>query len=338
MPFVGREEELALLDRSLDAALAGQGRVVFVSGEPGSGKTMLVGEFVRRAMAEHEELVAASGKCNAYTGIGDPYLPFLEILQTLSGDLEAHCTSGAMTREHVLRLWSVLPYTVQALLDLGPDLIDRFVPMRALLARTEPFGSGDHPWRERLESMVGGGEEGAVPAVRHQTALFEQYTHVLQALARHRPLLLVLDDLHWADAGSTSLLFHLGRRLEGKRILVVGIYRPGDVLYERDGQQHPLHPVIRELAGEFGDVAIDLSRSQGRLFVDALLDNEPNLLTTAFRDSLHRHTGGHPLFTVELLRGLQERGDLVLEENGRWVDGSKDRYWTGRRYRRGWRL
>jgi len=55
-----------------------------------------------------------------------------------------------------------------------------------------------------------------------QSDLFEQYTQVLRTLARQGPLLLVLDDLQWADVGTINLLFHLGRRLEGCPILTVG--------------------------------------------------------------------------------------------------------------------
>ncbi|MEE4237757.1 MAG: BTAD domain-containing putative transcriptional regulator, partial [Anderseniella sp.] len=75
--FVARERELAQLGGFLDQALAGHGRVVFIIGEPGSGKTMLAQEFVRQAMDSHPDLVAVNGRCNACTGIGDPYLPFL---------------------------------------------------------------------------------------------------------------------------------------------------------------------------------------------------------------------------------------------------------------------
>src|SRR5512137_1078902 len=84
--FVARERELQRLDRFLDAALAGEGQVCFVSGEAGSGKTALVTEFARRAEARHPELVAAFGQADAQTGIGDPYLPFREVLGLLTGD------------------------------------------------------------------------------------------------------------------------------------------------------------------------------------------------------------------------------------------------------------
>jgi tetratricopeptide (TPR) repeat protein len=72
---------------------------------------------------------------------------------------------------------------------------------------------------------------------------------------------------------------------------------------------------------DLGDIQVDLDQAGGRPFVEALLDSEPNGLDVAFRETLTRHTGGNPLFTVEFLRGLQERGDLVQDEAGRWVAG-----------------
>src|SRR5690606_31234817 len=65
---------------------------------------------------------------------------------------------------------------------------------------------------------------------------------------------------------------------------------------------------------------LDEARSvSGRDFVDALLDQEPNHLDEAFREGLVSHTGGHPLFTIELLRDLQERGDITRDSSGAWV-------------------
>jgi adenylate cyclase len=92
--FVARERELAQLDEFLDLALASQGRVAFVTGEAGSGKTTMVQEFSRRSQDVHADLVVASGNCNAYTGIGDPYLPFREILEMSPVAFAANCGAG----------------------------------------------------------------------------------------------------------------------------------------------------------------------------------------------------------------------------------------------------
>jgi hypothetical protein len=338
--FVARERELAQLDGFLDLALAGQGRVVFVTGEAGSGKTALVQEFTWRAQDVHADpsslrqaqdgagsgqaLVVASGNCNAYTGIGDPYLPFREILELLTGDVEAKWAAGAMTREHALRLWNTLPLAAQALVEAGPDLIGTFVFRAALLERamtcTQWPGRAD--WLTRLDELVERRPTtvSSAPGPR-QSDLFKQYTRVLQTLAQRAPLLLVLDDLQWADLGSISLLFHLGRQLASSRILIVGAYRPEEVALGRDGARHPLEPVVNEFQRDFGDITVNLGQAESRDFIEAFLDSEPNRLGGAFREMLYRQTHGHPLFTIELLRGLQEQGDLVQDPEGRWVEG-----------------
>ena len=88
--------------------------------------------------------------------------------------------------------------------------------------------------------------------------------------------------------------------------------------------RHPLEKILSEFKRQFGNVWIDLSNieeKENRRFVDALLETAPNLLGQNFRASLFKHTQGHPLFTVELLRAMQDRGDLIKDENGRWVQG-----------------
>ena len=90
--------------------------------------------------------------------------------------------------------------------------------------------------RSRLEELL---RKGPAPGGLAPAALLEQAAQVLLALARQRPLLLVLDDLQWADSGSINLLFHLGRKLGGHRILVLGAYRPEEVALGREGGAPP---------------------------------------------------------------------------------------------------
>lgn len=321
--FVARERELAQLDKHFEQALAGHGRVVFITGEAGSGKTSLIQEFSRRTQAAYAELCVASGNCNAYTGIGDPYLPFREILELLTGKIEAGLAAGAITREHALRLWNTLPEAVQALTEAGPDLIDTLLLREALLERATTYTSAKPGWlthlmelldRKQAPEMIGTGLQ--------QIDLFEQYTTVLQILASQRPIILVLDDLQWADLGSVSLLFHLGRRLAGNRILILGAYRPEEVTVVKTGTRHAIEPVINEFRRLYGDLEVNVDCSENREFVDALINSEPNHLGPSFRKMLLQQTGGHPLFTVELLRGMQERGDLAKDANQYWIEGA----------------
>ena len=319
--FVGRQTELGQLDRFLDTVLARHGRVIFLVGEPGSGKTALAQEFGLSSMERHASLVVATGECNAMIGVGDPYTPFIEILQMLVGDIEAEWLGGSITQDHARRLWSLVPNAVDALLRSGQDLIGRFVPGEVLLSRLQACVPREDAALSHLREVV---ERTGVRARDVQQAhLFEQYTHTLQALARKGPLILVLDNLQWADTGSIGLLFHLGRRLEGYPILVVGIYRHTDVALGRDGERHPLVPVVSELERVFGSIHVNLDQADGWDFLESLLDSEPNRLDAIFRQNLYEYAGGQPLFTVELLRGLQERGDLLQDEEGRWIDGPR---------------
>jgi predicted ATPase/DNA-binding SARP family transcriptional activator len=324
--FVAREQELNQLRESLEKTLAGEGRVVFVTGEAGSGKTALIGEFLHQVQETHETLVVASGDCNAYTGVGDPYLPFREILELLTGDVEARWAAGAISREHAMRLWNMLPLATQALVEAGPDLIDTFIQRATLVERASNHSAGPAEWFARLEEYLEHKPSTALnPATLHQVDLSEQYTRVLQTLEQVHPLVLVIDDLQWADAGSINLLFHLGRRLAGSHILILGAYRSEEIALGRDGMRHPLEPVINELRRTYGDILINLGqalqKSDSRAFLDALVDSEPNQFDEPFREMLYQQTLGLPLFTIELLRGLQERGDLTKDGQGRWITG-----------------
>jgi predicted ATPase len=300
---------LARLDGFLELALDGRGRVAFVTGEAGSGKTALIQEFSRRSQDICADLVVASGNCNAYTGIGDPYLPFREILEMLTGDVEAKWAAGAITSEHARRLWDSLPIVAQALVETGQARIDTFVLRAALRERMMNCGqwpgkTGGLKRLDELEENKSTTIPGAITL--QQSDLFEQYTRVLQALAQRGPLLLVVDDLQWADLGSISLLFHLGRHLEGSRILIKGAYRPEEIAVGRDGDRHPLEPVVNEFQCELGDISVNVDQADRRDFMEAILDSEPNRLGSGFRQKLYKQTRGHPLFSIELLRGLQE--------------------------------
>jgi DNA-binding SARP family transcriptional activator/Tfp pilus assembly protein PilF len=325
-PFVGREDELAQLDAFLGGALAGQGRVIFITGGPGRGKTALLEAFSQQAMEKYPGLLVASGKCNAYYGLGDPYLPFRDVMAMLTGDLEGRWDAGAISRDHARRLWAAFSLVVQILLDHGPHLLDVFVPGEALLSRSTATGPEVAPWLPQLREH----------AKRHwtsqkeveQSQLFQQVTNVLRTVAQEQPILLILDDIQWADTASISFLFHMGRRLADadSRILIACAYRPEEVGTGRAGQRHPLAKVLSEFKLSFGDVWVDLGRaerSENRRFMDALLDIKLNRLGESFRSALFDRTGGHPLFTIELLGAMQDRGDLVKDADGVWIEGPK---------------
>jgi DNA-binding SARP family transcriptional activator/tetratricopeptide (TPR) repeat protein len=319
--FVTREPELNRLSQFLDLAISGRGVVAFVTGEAGSGKTALINEFTFQAQEAHEDVIVAYGYCNANTGIGDPYLPFREILELLTGDVESRWSAGAITEKHARFLWNMIPRATQALVEAGHDLIDTFVSGANIFKRGLMYTQEEAEWLNRLDELLK--QKASNPTLRNpqQIDLFNQYSKVLQILSRNNPLILVLDDLQWSDLGSISLLFHLGRNLLGSRILILGAYRPEEIALGRGVNRHPLESVINELKREYGEIIIDVDQAKDRVFVEEILDSEPNRLDISFRDMLYRQTQGQPLFTIELLRGMQERGDLLYDIDGGWVEG-----------------
>jgi predicted ATPase len=323
--FVGREGELAELHGHLEETLAGSGQICFVSGQAGSGKTALVRTFAHRAIGQHPEVVVAMGTCNAQTGIGDPYLPFRDALAMLTDGLTAQQAAGRLSPENSNRLRTILARSVQVLVEVAPELIGAFIPGAKLLGYFGEAVAKWVGWMDRLDDLAKKAEKetGTAEATADQGRIFEQYTAFLRKLSEQVPLILFLDDLQWADSASINLLFHLGRHLEESRVLILGAYRPDDVALGRNGERHPLEPVVHELTRYYGDVTIDLDaipEAQARHFVEALLDAESNCLDEQFRRDLYHQTGGHALFTVELLQAMIERGDLRRDAEGCWIE------------------
>lgn len=311
--FAGRMRQLDTLHRHLDEAVAGHGTIVFVSGEAGSGKTMLTREFMRQAMRVPDLLVAA-GTCTAFGGLGDPYLPFRELLGLLCGNVESGYTAGALDREQATRLWEAIPHSARLVSELAPSLLEVMVNGPLLVDRSRQAIPGA-AWIDDLRSRVEALSHRSAAPERLQPALFDDYTAVLERLSITRPLLLIVDDLQWADQGSVALLWHLARRIDGMRVLLVVVYRPEEVTGQPSGGPS-LIDVVRDLQARSPDRVIELPND--REFIDEYLDSQPNALDDAFRDRLFAYTGGHPLFTVELVRGMQERAEVHRDRRGVW--------------------
>ncbi|MGI8514070.1 MAG: AAA family ATPase [Acidimicrobiia bacterium] len=110
----------------------------------------------------------------------------------------------------------------EAIVELGPDLIGAVVPGATFVAALEMYVASKTPWAAKLQKRLDKvGQVGGETI--NQNQIFEQYLKVLEALSERTPLVLVLDDLQWADTASVGLLFRLGRRIEQSRILVVGV-------------------------------------------------------------------------------------------------------------------
>lgn len=144
--------------------------------------------------------------------------------------------------------------------------------------------------------------------------LHSAFTTLLIDLARDRPIVIVIEDLHWADEASLELFPHLARKLRYVPLLLVGTYRT-DELHRR----HPLRPALAELGRMrlADDVALRrLSEDEVAAFLsEAMRLGRPP--TIEFRQAMFATCEGNPLFMEEALRALAERGDVEYRD-GSW--------------------
>lgn len=319
----GRQAQLDRLQAFFAESVAGNPQVVLVAGDAGIGKTALVQELCRQAQRINAKVVVAYGQCASEHG--DPYLPFVEILGLLTGDTKGELGRRVLDDTNAQRLKGVAIATAEIIVEVGGDLVGLLVPGAALLDRVVALVAKALKvgWVSRLKKQVEkpGSREGFKPE-----QFFEQFSRVVSRLSAKAALVLALDDLHWADQGSLDLFFYLSRRLQqagSLPVLLLGTYRPAEIQLVRAGNRHPLDRIVHELRRYWPDLQIDLEQTlggqAGRAFVDALADAEPNRLDAAFRSFLSDRTDGHPLFTIEILRILKQRGALVKDDKGRWV-------------------
>ena len=147
--------------------------------------------------------------------------------------------------------------------------------------------------------------------------LFRSVSAFLLALAEERPVILMLDDLHWADSASLQLLQHVARQTRAGRVLLLGTYRDVEV-----HPGHPLEATLRDLSREQVMERVVLRRLDERALSFLIretmgeLDQESELAALVFR-----HTDGNPFFTQQVLQELVENGSLFWQ-NGIWKQRS----------------
>lgn len=146
--------------------------------------------------------------------------------------------------------------------------------------------------------------------------LWDAITKLIENISQERPLLLHLDDVHWADEPSLQLLYYLARSCGNSRILIVCTYRPEDVLEEK---KHPLVSVQREMSREglYQEIKLQrLEEDEIKQMVTSIFpgfDFNHNLMRL-----LHQETEGNPFFVLEILRLFKGEG-VVERENGKWA-------------------
>jgi DNA-binding winged helix-turn-helix (wHTH) protein/tetratricopeptide (TPR) repeat protein len=188
-PLVGRDAELAELRHCLRKALAGERQIVFITGEPGIGKTALAEEFQRQTAAREPSVRIARGQCVEGFGSKEPFYPMLEALGELCRGDEGAAVLEILSKE-------------------APTWLVQFA------------GLLRHDQRETLQREVLGATS---------ERMLREVVTALETIASLRPLLLVFEDLHWVDYSTVDLISAVGRHRTPAKLMLVATYRPLDV-------------------------------------------------------------------------------------------------------------
>jgi hypothetical protein len=264
--FVGREAEVALLEDRLAQALHGHGDVVVMGGEAGVGKTRLAYPILQQATAADATVLSVT--CRPL----EQQLPFAPLADVLGRYLHSLPESALPT----------LPAaSLNQLAQIIPSLQDRLpVPQVPTL-------------------------DGSIGADENRQRLIDGIVGFLTALARLRPLVLFVDDLHWADHDTLAVLGRLIQRVGDAALLVMLAYRSDD-LAENEDLSILLHDLRRHQEQKLVQVE-RLRPHHVRDIVHLLLRPYQARAGVELADALYAATQGNALFVTEAVRDLLER-------------------------------
>ncbi len=287
--LVGRERELEALQQHFDSVVQGKGETVFVSGEAGSGKTRLVSEFLS-ASKQKRDITQLKGWCLSNSGV--PYFPFIEAFNVYSSGYNKKGVSPGMRQGKL-----------QESLESDGLAGEEELGLRAWL-----IGPGKTEKSRELEEL-------SPQAWKDST--FAAVTKALLSISAKKPTIFFIDDLQWADTASLALLQYISRFISSEKVLVLSTFRSEDLNPDSEGRPHPLADALRLMSRENLYKEIKLP-SLNRTNVSLLAENMVGgAVQTDLAEILASESQGNPLFIVESLKMLSERGDLV-QENDKW--------------------
>jgi adenylate cyclase len=277
-PLIGRDAELGRLLAVLDRACDGAAQLVRLVGEAGIGKSRLLNEFIAR-IGDEERFADVAVRRTACSPLGEQSYGALAAVVRSAGGMMPGETPDALRS----KLGSLLTE-----LRVEAEEAERLTPLLFhVLGIGDPDGRLRHVEPEQLRRQV----------------LYAVRTIIERRLALS-PCLIVVEDLHWADAGSVEALRYVMDRLDRSRLMLVVTHRPG---LENDQLESAR---VSQTALRLSP----LSRPEGERLLDALFGDLWRRSSGNLRDRILDRAGGNPLFVEETVRGLIEEG--VLRRDG----------------------
>jgi predicted ATPase/tRNA A-37 threonylcarbamoyl transferase component Bud32 len=273
--LIDRVEEINLLRGAVDRTVQGEGGLVFLHGEAGIGKTRLAREL--RAYARLRRMQVLYGRCPALFSMDGvpPYVLWSEVLRDY-----LHATSPE-------QLYKVVGFYPAEVAKLVPELRQRL----PAIPQSLPIG----PEHER-------------------DRLFEAVTQCITNVSKESPLLVVLDDLQWADQSSLLLMHYLTRDIHKSPLLILGAYRKTDV-----DEKHPLSPILTELNRErlFQSVRLErMSFNDISEMIKQILGQDD--VPKEFCELVYEKTRGNPFFAEEVIKSLKEE-EIIYRVGDKWA-------------------
>lgn len=279
-PMVGRDAQLNQLLIAFDAMQDGRAQVVTVVGEAGAGKSRLLAEFFSRLEEQRRDALASTGvRRAACSSMGEPTYGSFGALFRDAYQLDQ--SDSLATAQHKLQ---------EGLRGLGADASEADAITRV------------------LQYLLG--LQSQQPADIEPEQLQRQISLAARALLERRlaqqPLMIVLDDVHWADAASLSLLSDAIDQLADRPLMLLLSQRPDARATRATRAQHT-------------QVQIDsLGAADTRVLLDQLLGTAGDAAMAPVRDLVVARAGGNPLFVEEIVRGLAGAGQLQRDGAERW--------------------
>jgi class 3 adenylate cyclase len=291
-PMVGREQPLRRLTDLLDIVVAGRGRVAFVVGEPGIGKSRLLAELRQVAEVPAEGRTAfrwIEGRCVSY-GRNLPYHLLIDLMRSMLGIPFAADDEQA-----------------RAALDQGVAEVLSEDPTEAADTATylaHMFGLPLRPDEQGRAELPPDVMQGRYTAATHR---------LLRGLAAKSPVVLVCEDIHWADPASIEVARQVMPLSAQLPILFVGALRA-----ETDSAGWALIGQAREFFGDaLTEIRLDpLTEAESRTLIANLLEIES--LPDSVRDLIMARAEGNPFFVEEVVRMMID-GGVIVSQGERWI-------------------
>ena len=265
--LIGRTDELKQFDGALGRAAEGVASILVMGGDAGIGKTRMLDEWGRRATDTGVRML--TGHCLEMGASSLPYAPVLDALRRLVAD-----TPSSRRTE-----WFGAPSTYGEVAPLIPELG----------VRSQSY--------ESVET---------VSIDSRQTRLFEQIVGLIERAASRAPLVLAIDDLHWADQSTLDLITYMVNTLDGAGVVFALTYRSDELT-----RRHPLRPLLSRLERLDGVTAIHLGpldRGQLAELAEAIHGEPP---PAALLDEIQTRSEGNPFFAEELLAATDASADAL---------------------------